>query len=400
MKLLLLAHSTLAHLTGGVETHVDALGRAAAALGHDVELLTTAHPRGLAEEVRDGVRIEYLAGTRPALRGRDWRAASVAAVGRRAAGGAGDLLLSFNDAGAAVARARIGPAHWVVMYGRTLGHLVSEWHDRAGLAGLVTYPRRALALVYHAVGEARLLARVDGVVATCDRLRADLARRRGLRVVLAYNGTDPRVFRPDPARRATVRRTLGIPGAAPVLLLAATVNRQKGIWVGVEAFARLAARRPDLYLLVAGDGPDRARLEASLRGRTEGDRARFVGAAPLGAMPGYFAAADLLLYPTFRAEGLPTAIVEALACGVPAVASDRGGVASAVRDGETGVLLPSPSVAAVAAATAALLDDRARRAALGRRGVELARATFDTRRIVARLLPELASAAGVSRAAH
>ena len=399
MNLILLTRSTLAHLVGGVETHVDAVGRAAAELGHAVEVITTAHPRGLLREEGAGVRTEYLADTRPALAPGGWHRASVEAVRRRAARGQGDLVLSFSHAGAALARARVGPPHWAVLYGRMLAHLASEWHDRAGAAGLLAYARRALSVVHHALGEARLIARVDGVVATYDALHTDLSRRAGRRVVLAYNGTDPRRFRPDAAARAALRRRLDVPAPAPVLLMAATVNRQKGIWIGVEAFVELARRRPDVHLVVVGDGPDRARLAAGLAGRDAGRRARFVGAVPLAAMPDYFAAADLLLYPTLRAEGLPTAVVEALASGVPVVASDRGGVASAVRDGETGLLLAAPTVAGVAAAVTALLADPGRLAAMGHRGVETARARFDTLRIVDRLLHELARGVEACRAA-
>jgi len=382
MKLVILTKRTFAHGFGGVEGYVHHVARAAAALGHELVVLATAHPSGAAVETAAGYRIEYLDGTEPGVYSDAFWRASAAAVRRHRPY---DLLYSTNLAGYGAAMAGVRGPHLAWSTGRTLTHLKSEWHDRAGLRGTATYPKAALALCYYAWLERRLYRRLDGIVAEDERTYAAL-RRRGWPVQLVHTGVDTARFRPDATLRRETRGWLGIPADGEVLLMAATVNRQKGIALGVEVFGRLAASRPRLYLLVLGDGPERSRLEALAKNGHAGARVRFLGAVPEARMPRYHAAADVLLYPTFRAEGMPRTIVEALASGVAVVATDRGGVCTAVRDGDTGVLLPSPSATMLEAAVAGLLDDPARRRKLAERGVTVARQEFDLHGTVAALL--------------
>ena len=385
MKIVILTKRTLAHGFGGVEGYVHHVARTAAALGHDIVVLATAHPRGTTTEAQDGYRVEYLAGTPPGVySGAFWRESAAAVARHRPY----DLLYSTNLAGYGAAMAGGAGPHVGWSTGRTLTHLKSEWHDRAGLRGLAGYPRAALALFYYAALERRLYRRLDAIVAEDHRTHGAL-RRGGWPARLVHTGVDTVRFRPDPALRRESRAALGIPDDAPVLLMAAVINRQKGIHLGVGAFRRLAASRPRLHLVVAGDGPERRRLEAIARAGEVGARVRFLGTVPDAAMARYHAAADVLLYPTSRAEGVPRTILEAMASGVAVVATDRGGVRTAVRDGETGVLLSRPSIRLLQEAVAGLLDHPVRRRALGDRASAVAREQFDLLTTVAALLDEL-----------
>jgi glycosyltransferase involved in cell wall biosynthesis len=382
MRIVLVTKRTLAHGFGGVEGYVHHVARAAAALGHDVVVVASAHPTGVPGGAHDGYRVEHLAGTPPGVYSDAFWRASAAAVTRHRPY---DLLYSMNLAGYGAARAGVPRPHVVWTTGRTLAHLRSEWHDRAGLRGVAGYPKAALALLYYAALERRLYRRVDGIVAE-DHLTWAALRRRRWPARLVHTGVDTARFRPDPALRRESRAALGIPGEADVLLMASAINRQKGVELGVAAFRALAAARPGLHLVVVGEGPERRRLEALARAGEVGARVRFLGSVPDGAMPRYHAAADVLLYPTRRAEGVPRAILEAMATGLVVVATDRGGVSTAVADGETGVLLRHPSGGRLAAAVAGLLDDPGRRRALAGRATAVAREQFDLRTTVAALL--------------
>lgn len=393
MRLLILSKRTTAHGFGGMETHVEATARAAAELGHEVVVLTTAHPQGLMDELRDGVTVKYLAGTAPGLDSRIWWRKSTDAVRCLLGKGFGDLILSVSLAGYGVAASKVGVPHYAFSFGNTLAHLSSEWHNTSGLMSLAAYPKHALTLFYYAGLERRLWGRLDGIIATYDALYEDLLRQRR-RAVLCYNGTDPRLFRPDPVLRDVTRQALGIPDEALVLLMVATVNRQKGIWLGVEAFGQLAPICPAVHLVIVGDGPDRLRLEHGLRGSSFRSQVHFVGAVPFQTTAAYFATADLFLYPTLRAEGLPNAIVQAMAAGLPVVAVDRGGICSAVSHTETGLLLPTPAVGPLVEALAGLLADPHRLTSMGRRARERALACFDIQILVAELLQALGGLAG------
>ena len=392
MRLVILAKSTTVHRFGGMETHAEAVAKAAVDLGHEVVLLTTAHPHGLTQEVHDDLAIEYLDGAPPGLDSRTWWVKSAEAVRRLQKQGFGDLILSLSLAGYGVACLSTEIPHFAFTFGRTLAHLVGEWHNCSGAERLIAYPKRALAICYYGGIERHLWNRLNGIIATDDVLY-QLLKEHGWRVFLCYNGTDPRQFRPDRGLREATRQNMGIPRDALVLLMVATVNRQKGIWLGIQAFHDLAVTWPSLHLVIVGEGPDRPRLEATLQGTSFVGRAHFVGAIPLPETAAHFAASDLLIYPTLRPEGLPNAIVQAMAAGLPVVATDRGGIRTAVQHQETGLLLSTPAVTPLREAIRIFLTDPALITSMGERARERALSLFDIRIQVARLLHELSHAA-------
>jgi glycosyltransferase involved in cell wall biosynthesis len=131
---------------------------------------------------------------------------------------------------------------------------------------------------------------------------------------------------------------------APTLVFAGRLTAQKALDVGIQA-----ARRAGVQLTVAGDGPDRTRLEA-LGGAT------FLGPQPRRTVLELLAAADAsLLSSTW--ENFPHSVVESLALGTPVVATDVGGVAEVVRDGENGLLVPAGDPGALAAAIERLFGE-------------------------------------------
>jgi len=388
VKLICLSHTTTAHCFGGVETHVATVARMAAQLGHAVTVITTAHPRGVREETQEGVRSLYLAGTKPSVLSRTWRERSVAEVRRCLARENADLILSFSMAGYAVAKARLGVPHYACAYVESLDHVLSEWHNISGLRGVLAYPRRAGGLLYCGLVERRIWRMVDGVIATHDRLHERL-QRLGVRTYLAYNGIEVDRYRRDATVRQATRQALGIPPSAAVLLMVGTVNRQKGMWLGAEAFLRLAGRDRDLHLLVVGDGPDLEKIRARLGDSPHAARAHITGSVDLDRLPALYMAGDLYAHPSLRVEGLPYTLLYALAAGLPVVAADRGGVGCAVKDGVTGLLVKAGDADALTQAVEALRRDPSRAQALAQAGRQHAAANFDLRTILTRLFGQL-----------
>jgi glycosyltransferase involved in cell wall biosynthesis len=140
---------------------------------------------------------------------------------------------------------------------------------------------------------------------------------------------------PELRPRDELRAELGIDG--PALAFAGRLTAQKSLDVGIEA-----ARRAGVALLIAGDGPDRAALEAL-------GHARFLGPLPRQGVLELFRAADASLLSSSW-ENFPHTVVEALAVGTPLIATRTGGVAEVVRDGENGLLVEPGDVAALAVA--------------------------------------------------
>ncbi len=164
------------------------------------------------------------------------------------------------------------------------------------------------------------------------------------------------------------------------------LSREKGIDVLLGAMAALQEQMPTLAarLTIVGDGPLRAELEAQA-GRI-GVAATFLGWRD--DVPALLGEMDLLVLPS-RSEGLPLALLEAMAAGLPAVAADVGGVREAAVDGKTALLVPPGQSAALAAAIARLCLDAPLRSAMGQAALQRFNERFDLSKMVdayARLL--------------
>jgi phosphatidylinositol alpha-1,6-mannosyltransferase len=228
-----------------------------------------------------------------------------------------------------------------------------------------------------------LLGRAAGVVAnsawTADLAREVMAKTGVVRpppVAAIELGTDPARF--SPARdTGALRARLGV-GDAPLLLTVARLVPHKGQDVAIRALAALAPRHPDARYLLVGDGHHEQALRDLARTLGVADRVIFAGALPDAEVAEACAAADIYLGLSrldrgVNVEGFGISFVEAAASGTPSVAGDSGGVRAAVRDGETGLVVPPEDVGAVAAAIERLLGDpelRRRMGEAGRRAAE------------------------------
>ena len=231
---------------------------------------------------------------------------------------------------------------------------------------------------------ARQLLGGASVVVANSRWTADLARSvlgalgrpalaRDVRVVPP--GTTPSRFRPGIDPRPA-REKYGLDGG-PWLLTVSRLDSHKGIDTVIRALPAVRAAFPAVRYAVAGvgsRGPEFERLAAELGLE---DAVKFLGFVADAELPAVYNAADLYVGASRRydllAEGFGIALVEASACGLAVVAGDSGGVADAVRDGETGILVDPNDPAAVAAGITRLLADadvRRRMGAAGRRAVE------------------------------
>ncbi len=179
--------------------------------------------------------------------------------------------------------------------------------------------------------------------------------------------------------------------APPYRLLAlGRLVEKKGFPVLLGACRHLLAEGVDFRLNLAGDGPERRRLENLVQKYQLGERVTFLGHVPHNKVPELFREADLFVMPCLVArggdrDGLPNVILEAMAFQVPVVATDVNGVNEAVRPGETGWLVPpeNPRLLARAIQEALSLPEEARRRAQA--GQELVQREFDSRRNYARL---------------
>src|SRR3954454_2228784 len=233
--------------------------------------------------------------------------------------------------------------------------------------------------------ERRLARSTTRLVAVSDQVRNDLLRlgvAPPAKIETIPLGFDLAPFQVDPVerarRRAVVRDELGIAADTPVVTLVARLVPIKR----VDRFLRVAARLRDLdgvRFLIVGDGELATELEASDAAHLMAGR--LVWAGLRGDMPAVMSASDVVAL-TSDNEGTPVSLIEAQAAGVPVVGTNVGGVADAVADGRTGVLVPVDDEGAFAEAVRGVLLDREHAARLGAAGPDHVRARFSIDRLV------------------
>ena len=248
-------------------------------------------------------------------------------------------------------------------------------------------PMRGLTPEHYGAGAGAVIPRLHVV---CEQTRQDFLRwtprlQRDF-VKVSPEGVDLSRFEVHEGSRATARAKWGLPHGDAVVTTVARLGAMKGLDNLLLAAPRVLERHAHARFLVAGDGDQRQRL-IDLRDHLGlSDRVHFLG--HVEDVPSLLAASDVLCHPSL-AEGLPNAIVEAMASGVPVVASSVGGVPDAVSHEDTGLLVPPHDIKAIAGSVNKLLaapDLGARLAANGRR---VAREQFDLQRNLERLVAQL-----------
>ncbi len=188
---------------------------------------------------------------------------------------------------------------------------------------------------------------------------------------------------PGAQRRKLARARLGFGGDQEVLVTVGRQDYQKGQQYLLEAVAALVSSRPRLVLLVAGRSGDVSEQLERLRERLGlKDHVRFLGHRE--DIPEILAAADLFVFPSFY-EGLPGAVVEAMALGLPIVASDIDPVRETVEENRNALLVKPASPSELASAIERLLEDRETAQAFGKRGREIFEERFTLAKSLGRL---------------
>ena len=335
---------------GGAFEHVTALSAGMAGLGHDVAIVgLEALPRTELEPWLDPrVEVIPLKMVRPITPAADARAlAGLAGAMRR---WAPDLVHAHGSKEAALGRAA-RPA-------RPRTPFVYTPHGYAfAKPWMSPRERRVYRLAERAL--APLATRVLCICEAERRLAIEVGPASRTRVV--HNGIAPPAPRdPDP-RVARLRER----GAVVCSLSGLRVG--KGVETLIEGFAAISQAHPDASLVIAGEGPERESLERLARDLGVAEAVHMIG--EVDDVFTVLAGADLFVHPSWS-ESFPYAVLEAMASGVPAIATDVGGTGEAIEDGRSGILVAARDATAIGEAIELVLGDASR-------GRELAEAAHE-----------------------
>lgn len=260
---------------------------------------------------------------------------------------------------------------------------------RAGIPVVVTFHHVHRPLSGRASGRERLAVEIatrsDAAIFVSQASLDSFAERyrRGRPVpaswTVVHNGIDLDYFTPPPGGgTAPLPADLGVDRAdGRVVTVLAALRDFKGITHAIDAWPAVLARQPAARLLLVGSGEQEPALRAQVA--RLGLTGSVIFAGMRSDVPDVLRGSDLTVLPSIYGENLPTVLMEAGGCGRPVVASDVGGIADIVADGQTGLLVPPGDTAGLATAMVRLLDDPDLRERMGRAGRARMEQRFDAR---------------------
>lgn len=325
MRILLIGRSLPFHRVGGMEAVAWDLAREFAVHGHTVDLLTTSASSLPEISSVEGVEIRSL----PVPPGRyspAWWSQSAKAYGVHYDGKV-DVVLGVGAGAYSVldryGGGKAGTPFVMQVHGTSWSELKSKLAVPTPLSWASTIKNAAFFL------KDRRYRRFNHLVAIGDAVKDQLCETptrwwsARTPITVISNGVSEPNFAFAPQTRSTVRADLGFGAGDFVVLSAGRLHPQKGLDLGVAGFARALKQAPRLRYLIAGDGPDEARLRSLVEAAGIGERVRFTGALNRTQLAETYSAADAFLFTSVRVEGLPVAPLEALAAGLPCIMSSH-----------------------------------------------------------------------------
>ncbi len=182
-------------------------------------------------------------------------------------------------------------------------------------------------------------------------------------MTVIYNGVDRRRFHPtQPDEKAAARRQIGLRPQVPIALTVAAANQRKGWTYLLDAWAEVATSHPDWLLLAIAppSGGERVDIRAEVNRRGIESSVEVRDGIPAADMPALYRAADLFVHASL-AEGLSNAVLEAMASGLPTIATAVGGHAELIVNAGDGILVPPSDTRSLRSALSTLTGDEVER---------------------------------------
>ncbi len=204
----------------------------------------------------------------------------------------------------------------------------------------------------------------DRTILICEAMRST-EQGAPERYITIYNGIPSLSLPPRETARAKLLAELGLPDTAVFILTIGRLHPAKGHRDTIPALRQLRTSHPHAHFLWVGDGEEYAHLAAQIAEANLTSHVHLLGKQP--DIAPFLASADIFLLPS-RWEGVPVAIQEAMAAGLPVVSTAVGGIPELVQDGQTGLLVPPQDPTALAQALITLLNDHGRATQMGQAG--------------------------------
>lgn len=347
MILCCLTRVTLAHeYKGGMEVHIKTLSEGLVRAGHEIKIITTAHPQGIQYEGINGVETYYCKDTTPGQYTDEWGDASLKLLWKLHKINSFDVV--WGEGGGALyyirkLRKDLKIPVVTILQGSFFSDMLTQLtviRSNKNLALLFAklFPKR----VYNYLTRDLYFAgRADAVIGSskeCARLAQIEYFLNKDRVTASVNGVDVEQFKPLGTKPKDIMERLGIAPDSLVVLTASRLIGGKGIHILIKAMSNVLKSIPNTVLLVAGIGPDGENLKKLAHNLGIGSKVIFLGYIANRELGKYYNICDVFVYPTLFYESFGISVAESMACGKTVIAAKSGGIATSIDHGLNGYL--------------------------------------------------------------
>ena len=359
---------------GGVHTHTEMLCNIITKLGHEVTLLTTSHPKGLNEEWYNGIYISYIREAESGFfNGKDFRKAKEAFLSLHLQN---PFQCIFSEGNSACMLKKDKTAwnlpffYFVHIPGFT--HFYNNWKEVCSVRILISYllktvPKTLYRILFWEIPLTHSSTKVISVSALKAKQLCKFYNVSPAKVEVLNNWVDTEIFKLDNKKRSIARKNWLVAENELVFLVAGGIWRPKGFHIAIQSFSKIVRCFPNSVLLICGSGTEKEKkyLTNLVQQKRIENKVRFLGKIKHSELPLIYNVADIFLMPSLMSEGHAYTLVEAMACGLPSIATKLGGNIETI--GDAGVLVPPGDVNALEQAMIELAQNPERRKELSQR---------------------------------
>ena len=400
MHIALFTRATNAHAaSGGMETQTHLLAEGLQDAGHTVVIITTKHPDPghLTPDAVNGVTVHYVSAGESGKYSGAFFAESANLFAQLHEETPFDVVLSTSDGAFGYSmrlKKKLGVPVVLILHGTLWGE-ISTFIDKIrtpkdlAFLFLKVLP---FGLKTYILQDMRHLHAVDHIIAVSEVVKKQAVKEYFLKeekVSVVHNGIESEKFKVQSKKSKEIRSTLGFSPSDVVLMYLGRIEEEKGLQHVIDVLPSLSEEFPQVRFMVVGDGPYLDKLKVHSAKLKVGDLISFVGKVPYDEVPGYYAAADVFVFPTMRREGFPMTVIEALAAGLPVVVANSGGAAEAVMDGETGFVIDPGDTGKLEEVLRELLASSSLRTSMSRQASIAAAKRYSVEAMVAHTLTAL-----------
>ncbi|MCX7956695.1 MAG: glycosyltransferase family 4 protein [Endomicrobia bacterium] len=382
MKICVFSRSTPIHFaSGGMEKHCFSICNGFSKYGFKVTLITTSDPDGVNvyEKINENFEIYFLKGTKPGKYSFAYWQESVKKFLEIYNKDKFDIVFSESAGALSLVKYKIKSGLQIPiifrMPGTALRDAISQLRQISIKSKLAFFKN-----IYNYFRDKKWFKYVDSFIVCSNEIKENLVRYYKIvpeKVFVVYNGVYSTKFFPyNGGSKKILYSKYKIGGEEKIILTVSRLKKEKGIHLLLHAFSKIVNCFDNLKLFVVGRGPYKKSLEKLMMKLKLSDKVKFLDFIPNELLPEIYNLADVFVLPTLAKEGLPFVIIEAMACGVPVVATKIGGIPEIISHYENGLLVEPGNIPELTDAIIQLLRDSLLKEKFIHNGLQIVREKF------------------------